>query len=76
MAEHLVYTEEAQVRSLLGPSGYKKGEKMGRISKGFLLLAGMFGFMIIFPTTFWVLLDGATLFQKVLKQMYPFVDFM
>lgn len=43
----------------------------GEISEGVLWLMGMTGFMIVFPTTFWVLLDGATLFQKVIKQTYP-----
>jgi hypothetical protein len=47
---------------------------MGKINKGFMLLAGMTGFMIIFPTTFWVELGGANLLQKVLKQMYPFLN--
>jgi hypothetical protein len=41
-----------------------------------LIFFGMLGFMIIYPTTFFVLLNGADLLPRMLKQMYPFFNFI
>jgi len=46
-------------------------EKRGKV---FLILAGMFVFMIIFPTTFWVLLDGIELINKAVRQTSLFTS--
>ena len=43
------------------------------MKKAILLLFGMLGFMVIFPTTFLVVMDGANLLQKLLKQIYPLI---
>ena len=49
---------------------------MNTIKKGFLMIGGMLGFMMVFPTTFLVIMDGVHLIQKVLRQMYPFLSFL